>query len=77
MQAEHQLKASLIKFDDLKATLNEHAIVAITGPQKKGHLRSRQVWQVLRQVDKRMKTTPSQWPDIFAKPAGVCDAPKF
>src|SRR5580693_801943 len=35
MQAEQQLKASLKEIDDLKAALDEHAIVAITDPQGK------------------------------------------
>ena len=35
MQAEQQLKDSLKEIDDLKAALNEHAIVAITDPQGK------------------------------------------
>src|SRR5271170_1509730 len=35
MQAEQQLRASLREIDDLKAALDEHAIVAITGPQGK------------------------------------------
>src|SRR5271154_4899372 len=33
MQAEQQLKDSLKEIDDLKAALDEHAIVAITDPQ--------------------------------------------
>jgi PAS domain S-box-containing protein len=35
MRAEQQLKASLKEIDDLKAALDEHAIVAITDPQGK------------------------------------------
>src|SRR5271170_8023025 len=35
MQAEQQLRASLKEIDDLKAALDEHAIVAITDPQGK------------------------------------------
>jgi PAS domain S-box-containing protein len=35
MQAEQQLKASLKELNDLKAALDEHAIVAITDPQGK------------------------------------------
>jgi two-component system, cell cycle sensor histidine kinase and response regulator CckA len=35
MQAEQQLKASLKEIDDLKAALDEYAIVAITDPQGK------------------------------------------
>jgi len=35
MQAEQQLKASLKEIQDLKAALDEHAIVAITDPQGK------------------------------------------
>ncbi len=35
MQFEQQLKASLKEIDDLKAALDEHAIVAITDPQGK------------------------------------------
>ncbi len=35
MQAEEKLRASLKEIDDLKAALNEHAIVAITDPQGK------------------------------------------
>jgi len=35
MKAEQQLKASLKEIDDLKAALDEHAIVAITDPQGK------------------------------------------
>jgi PAS domain S-box-containing protein len=35
MRAEQQLKASLREIDDLKAALDEHAIVAITDPQGK------------------------------------------
>src|ERR1700720_4689129 len=35
MQPEQQLKASLKEIDDLKAALDEHAIVAITDPQGK------------------------------------------
>jgi hypothetical protein len=35
MQAEQQLKASLREIDDLKAALDEHAIVAIFGPLAK------------------------------------------
>jgi PAS domain S-box-containing protein len=35
MQADQQLKASLKEVNDLKAALDEHAIVAITDPQGK------------------------------------------
>src|ERR1041384_8880680 len=35
MRAEQQLRASLKEIDDLKAALDEHAIVAITDPQGK------------------------------------------
>src|SRR5258705_3058799 len=35
MRPEQQLKASLKEIDDLKAALDEHAIVAITDPQGK------------------------------------------
>jgi len=35
MRAEEQLRASLKEIDDLKAALDEHAIVAITDPQGK------------------------------------------
>lgn len=35
MQANQQLKASRREVDDLKAALDEHAIVAITDPQGK------------------------------------------
>jgi len=35
MQAEQQLKASLREIDDLKAALDEHAIVAIFGTLSK------------------------------------------
>jgi hypothetical protein len=35
MQAEQQLRASLKEINDLKAALDEHAIVAITDPQGK------------------------------------------
>jgi PAS domain S-box-containing protein len=35
MHAEQQLKASLKEIEDLKAALDEHAIVAITDPQGK------------------------------------------
>ena len=35
MQAEQKLRASLKEIDDLKAALDEHAIVAITDPQGK------------------------------------------
>src|SRR5579862_6677245 len=35
MQADQQLKASLKEIDDLKAALDQHAIVAITDPQGK------------------------------------------
>ena len=33
MRAQQQLKASLKEIEDLKASLDEHAIVAITDPQ--------------------------------------------
>src|ERR1700685_3573701 len=35
MQVEQQLRASLKEIDDLKAALDEHAIVATTAPQGK------------------------------------------
>ncbi len=35
MQTEKQLRASLKEIDDLKAALDEHAIVALTDPQGK------------------------------------------
>src|SRR5580692_8144537 len=35
MQTEQQLRSSLKEIDDLKAALDEHAIVAITDPQGK------------------------------------------
>ena len=52
-QADEQTAHALRELNDVKAAIDEHAIVAITDPQRKNHLRERQVLRDLQVLARR------------------------
>ena len=69
-RAEEQTGSALRELNDVKAALDEHAIVAITDPQGKNHLRERQVlrdFQIFRARNCSARITASSIPAIIPR----------